>query len=510
MESTIRFEDLELKTELGRGLFGVVYLAEYLGTQVAVKEVFRIPGVEFAKYFAREVDGLREARHPNCIQFMGIARDEPGNRDFIVTEFVPGGNLSDNWIHDESRELPWRLRVSFATDIARALAYLHAREMIHRDLKGKNLLVTENKRIKVCDFGLSRIRARTADERKRMSYCGTDAYMAPEIMLCMDLDSAVDIFSYGIILLELITRHPADRYQRIIPGFGVDTALLAPYTPDDTPPALWSLACKCVEPEPADRPGWREILGTLAGIEVALVAEAAAALHSASASRRSSAVVNYDRPARRATDETSEGSVAGAAGGAEDEGGEEVPVPPLHLGAEMVDRLAANARSPSEPLLHLGHSESVADDLESLSTLASSSVPASATSPSPSPAAATGSNGTLEAPLSPASPDDDGEPPVVPHRFSLLMPPSMDKCKMCKKRFGMHRRLVCDDCGYACHRKCAALVPPLCALKGGIKAYHERYLEDLMRRKPAEGSLAKSPPGVVSPTGGSRNKLAGV
>ncbi|KAJ3124790.1 hypothetical protein HK100_011115, partial [Physocladia obscura] len=110
-------------------------------------------------------------------------------------------------------------------DVAKAIAYLHSRGIIHRDLKSDNLLVTENKRIKVCDFGFSRPYPTNAQETRRLSFCGTDAYMAPEIILCMEFDQKVDIFSYGVILCELAVNAVADgdinAFVRQIPGFGL-------------------------------------------------------------------------------------------------------------------------------------------------------------------------------------------------------------------------------------------------------------------------------------------------
>jgi serine/threonine protein kinase len=110
----------------------------------------------------------REARHPNIVQYIGLTKS-PGadGRIYIISEFV-GGNLR-SFIADKRRPFPWRLRLSFATDIARALAYLHARNCLHRDLKGENLLITANERIKVCDFGFARIAARNEDEMRRIS-----------------------------------------------------------------------------------------------------------------------------------------------------------------------------------------------------------------------------------------------------------------------------------------------------------------------------------------------------
>ena len=114
------------------------------------------------------------------------------------------------YIYEKANPFPWRLRVSFATDIARALAYLHARRCIHRDLKGENLLITTNGRLKITDFGFARIAARNADEVKRLTFCGTDSYMSPEIMLGEEFDLPTDIYSLGIIFCEILARKLAD------------------------------------------------------------------------------------------------------------------------------------------------------------------------------------------------------------------------------------------------------------------------------------------------------------
>ena len=119
------------------------------------------------------------------------------------------GNLRI-YIHDKTKPFPWRLRVSFATDIARALAYLHARRCIHRDLKGENLLVTTNGRLKITDFGFARIAARNADEVKRLTFCGTDSYMSPEILLGEEFDLPTDLYSLGVIFCEILARKLAD------------------------------------------------------------------------------------------------------------------------------------------------------------------------------------------------------------------------------------------------------------------------------------------------------------
>lgn len=121
---------------------------------------------------------MKEARHPNVVQYLGLclspsSTPSSAQRILIISEYLPRGNLR-SYIHHVHLPFPWRLRVSFAIDVTRGLAYLHARNCLHRDLKGENLLVTENERLKICDFGFARIAARNEEEMRRMSYCGTD------------------------------------------------------------------------------------------------------------------------------------------------------------------------------------------------------------------------------------------------------------------------------------------------------------------------------------------------
>ena len=124
------------------------------------------------------------------MQFIGICRHE--GSILLVTEFVPGGNLRG--LLSSSRELSWRRRVNFALNIAKALAYLHSRKIIHRDLKSENLLLDENMKIKLCDFGFAR--KHVDEKRVKMTLCGTAEWMAPEIVLGLGYDNKVDVFRY--------------------------------------------------------------------------------------------------------------------------------------------------------------------------------------------------------------------------------------------------------------------------------------------------------------------------
>jgi len=197
----------------------------------------------------------------------------------LLRAFVPvntqglSGNLR-MYIWDKNKPFPWRLRISFATDIARALAYLHARKCIHRDLKGENLLVTTNGRLKITDFGFARIAARNEEESKRLTFCGTDSYMSPEILLSKEFDLPTDIFSLGMIFCEIASRKLTDDYhfKRTGPMFGIDADEVRRLANTGCPPAFLALCLDCVAVDPAARPTTRMILERLREIETEVLA----------------------------------------------------------------------------------------------------------------------------------------------------------------------------------------------------------------------------------------------
>lgn len=258
--------------KIGGGSFGVVYQGEYLGTPVAIKEVLPNNTYDVEKYFERECVLMKEARHPNIVQYIGLTKSPgPDGRIYIISEFV-GGNVR-SYIADKKRSFPWRLRMSFAMDIARALAYLHARNCMHRDLKGENLLITPNERVKVCDFGFARIAARNQEEMRRISYCGTDGYMSPEILQGIDFSLPSDVFSLGVIFCEIASRHLVDSttFKREMPSFGLDAQEIRNMASQECPEDFLQLCIDCVHVEAPMRPDMREVVRRLRNIEIQVV-----------------------------------------------------------------------------------------------------------------------------------------------------------------------------------------------------------------------------------------------
>ncbi|CAE6451382.1 unnamed protein product [Rhizoctonia solani] len=273
----IPFEDIQGDwRRLGSGSFGNVYKGVYLGIDVAIKEVLPSKDYDVAKYFEREWRLMKEARHPNVVLFLGLSRaPPPDNRIFIVSEFIDNGNLRQ-LVHDTRQPLEWPLRLSILTDIARAMAYLHARRCIHRDLKGENLLMTANGRVKVTDFGFARIAARNDDELRRLTFCGTDSYMSPEILKGDEFDLPTDVFSMGVIFCEVIARKLADDYafKRSAPDWGMDADEVKSRASPGCPPDLITLALDMCAVDPRVRPDMREVLSRLRSIELGVLEKA--------------------------------------------------------------------------------------------------------------------------------------------------------------------------------------------------------------------------------------------
>ncbi|GAM29201.1 hypothetical protein SAMD00019534_123770 [Acytostelium subglobosum LB1] len=285
----IILEDLEFGPQIGKGAYGKIFKGEYFGTPVGIKEITLSPNnsqyKDLIKFIKREVAMLRFS-HPNLVQFIGVA--EKGQTLYIVTEFVTGGDLAYYLFKNKNEDtdafmnrkvnigssstpdidtmgerlvsMSWPLRIKIAYDVACAMAYLHSRHVIHRDLKSTNLLVCESWKIKVCDFGFARTAGLNGRAKRTMTICGTNNWMAPEVILGQDYNETCDVFSYGIVLSEIITRLETTSNMRPLSlRYGLDVDILLPLVPKDCPPPFLKLALDCTEYDPDLRPTFKEI-----------------------------------------------------------------------------------------------------------------------------------------------------------------------------------------------------------------------------------------------------------
>ncbi|KAA0046255.1 receptor protein kinase TMK1 [Cucumis melo var. makuwa] len=199
---------------LGQGGFGTVYKGElHDGTKIAVKRMESgvIKGKGLTE-FKSEIAVLTKVRHRHLVALLGYCLD--GNEKLLVYEYMPQGTLSRhlfNWPEEGLKPLEWTKRLTIALDVARGVEYLHGlahQSFIHRDLKPSNILLGDDMRAKVADFGLVRL----APEGKgsiETRIAGTFGYLAPEYAVTGRVTTKVDVFSFGVILMELITGRKA-------------------------------------------------------------------------------------------------------------------------------------------------------------------------------------------------------------------------------------------------------------------------------------------------------------
>ncbi|KAI3924157.1 hypothetical protein MKX01_029692 [Papaver californicum] len=260
----IPWSELELKEKIGAGSFGTVHRADWNSSEVAVKILMEQDfHVERFKEFIREVAIMRRLRHPNIVLFMGAVTRPPNLS--IVTEYLSRGSLYRLLHKSGSRELlDEKRRLSMAFDVAKGMNYLHRHNppIVHRDLKSPNLLVDKKYTVKVCDFGLSRLKANTFLSSK--SVAGTPEWMAPEVLRDEPSNEKSDIYSFGVILWELVTMQPPWvnlNAAQVVAAVGFKNRRLD--IPNNVNPQVAELIEACWAYEPWKRPSFASIMETL-------------------------------------------------------------------------------------------------------------------------------------------------------------------------------------------------------------------------------------------------------
>ncbi|XP_057779364.1 serine/threonine-protein kinase CTR1 isoform X2 [Salvia miltiorrhiza] len=260
----IPWSDLVLKEIIGAGSFGTVHRAEWNGCDVAVKILMEQDfHAERFKEFLQEVAIMKRLRHPNIVLFMG-AVTEPPNLS-IVTEYLSRGSLYRLLHKPGAREaLDEKRRLSMAYDVAKGMNYLHKRNppVVHRDLKSPNLLVDRKYTVKVCDFGLSRLKANTFLSSK--SAAGTPEWMAPEVLRDEPSNEKSDVYSFGVILWELATlQQPWGNLNpaQVVAAVGFKGKRLE--IPRDVNPEIAALIEACWAKESWKRPSFSTIMESL-------------------------------------------------------------------------------------------------------------------------------------------------------------------------------------------------------------------------------------------------------
>jgi serine/threonine protein kinase len=189
--------------KLGQGGMGVVYKAEdtRLNREVAIKflpqEISN--NEEEQKRFKIEAQAAASLNHPNISTIHAI--EESGDKTFIVMEFINGQELKKKI---DAGEITFEKALDFVTKIADGLKLAHLKGIIHRDIKSSNIMVTEDDKVKVMDFGLAKVRGSDMIT-KAGSTLGTAAYMSPEQITAKNIDHRTDLWSLGVVFYEMLT-----------------------------------------------------------------------------------------------------------------------------------------------------------------------------------------------------------------------------------------------------------------------------------------------------------------
>ncbi|XP_024135302.1 dual specificity testis-specific protein kinase 2 [Oryzias melastigma] len=207
----------------------------------------------------REVQLMNRLCHPNILRFKGVCVHE--GQLHALTEYINGGNLEQ--LLDSNKHLSWLSRVKLACDIASGVAYLHSKGIFHRDLTSKNCLIKcddNGYTAVVGDFGLAEKIPTNQTEVEKLSVVGSPFWMAPEVLRDEPYDEKADVFSYGIILCEIIARIQADPdFLPRTENFGLDYHTFQ-HMVGDCPSDFLQLAFNCCNLDPKLRPSFQDIV----------------------------------------------------------------------------------------------------------------------------------------------------------------------------------------------------------------------------------------------------------
>jgi serine/threonine protein kinase len=262
-EYEVDYSEVEVEKELARGSFGIVFTGRWRGTDVAIKKLVNqnLSQKELEEFHA-EVNVMKKLHHPNVLLLMGVCSQPPNL--CMICELMTG-SLWDLLHRRKEVRLDWKLVMRFITDTARGMNYLHLFKppVLHRDLKTPNLLVDKDFNVKIADFGLARLKAHVLTGN-----LGTCQYMAPEVLRNESYTESADVYSFGIIVWEIVARAPPFHgMQTMQIAYSVNQGMRPPI-PSHCPLPLRDLMQRCWNQDPRLRPSFTAILNQIKGIKL--------------------------------------------------------------------------------------------------------------------------------------------------------------------------------------------------------------------------------------------------
>ncbi|GAV77672.1 Pkinase_Tyr domain-containing protein, partial [Cephalotus follicularis] len=281
---------LTVKEEIARGAFASVHKGSYIGQEVAVKIIVwddddsqktKSQADAIKEAFIREVEVWYNLDHPNIAKLIGATLDTTAIRFYndkdqivmptckpcIVVEYLLGGTLKSYLKNNLGKKLALQIVIQFALDIAKGLSYLHSKNIIHRDMKTDNLLLTKDRRIKITDFGVSR---HENPEEIMTGRTGTMGYMAPEVYNKRFYNRKCDVYSFGICLWEIYICSIGKPYPKLtfsqLCNSGESYEKMRPEIPKSCPETLAQVMKKCWNADPNGRPEMKEVVSMLEAI----------------------------------------------------------------------------------------------------------------------------------------------------------------------------------------------------------------------------------------------------
>ncbi|KAJ4829080.1 Serine/threonine-protein kinase ht1 [Turnera subulata] len=262
---------LFIGVKFASGRHSRIYRGIYKQKDVAIKLISQPEEDEnlarmLEQQFTSEVALLFRLRHPNIIAFVAACKKPPVF--CIITEYLAGGSLRKFLHQQEPHSIPLDLVLKLALDIAHGMKYLHSQGILHRDLKSENLLLGEDMSVKVADFGISCLETQCGSAK---GFTGTYRWMAPEMIKEKHHTKKVDVYSFGIVLWELLTAlTPFDNMTPEQAAFAVCQKNARPPLPPACPMAFRRLINRCWSSNPHKRPHFDEIVAILEGYSESL------------------------------------------------------------------------------------------------------------------------------------------------------------------------------------------------------------------------------------------------